>query len=45
MSFFSEGNDDANAIDEEKLKYAPLTNLGCESEFAKLDNRIVMSGE
>ena len=44
MSFFSEGNDDANAIDEEKLKYAPLTNLGCESEFAKLDNRIGMSG-
>ena len=27
-------------IDESKLAYAPLTNLGCESEFAKLDNRI-----
>ena len=27
-----------------KLEYAPLTNLGCESEFAKLDVRIVVSG-
>ena len=23
-----------------KYKFAPITNLGCESEFAKLDNRI-----
>ena len=28
----------------EKLQYAPLTNLGCESEFAKFDNRIKVSG-
>ena len=30
--------------DEEKLQYAPLTNLGCESEFAKLDNRVRVAG-
>ena len=27
----------------EKLPYAPLTNLGCESEFAKLDNKVKFS--
>ena len=26
------------------MKYAPLTNLGCESEFSKLDHRIKVSG-
>ena len=30
-------------VDVSKLAYAPLTNLGCESEFAKLDNRISIS--
>ena len=29
---------------EEKLQNASLTNLVCESEFAKLDNRIKVSG-
>jgi len=39
MDFFAgQGSDDV------KLKHAPLTNLGCESEFAKLDNRITFSG-
>ncbi len=28
----------------EEMKYAPLTNLGCESEFSKLDHRIKASG-
>jgi len=28
---------------EERLQKAPLTNLGCESAFAKLDNRIKVS--
>ena len=28
----------------EKLKLAPLTNLGCESEFAKFDNRVKICG-
>lgn len=27
-----------------KMKYGPLTNLGCESEMARLDNRIQVSG-
>ena len=31
-------------VDVSKIAYAPLTNLGCESEFAKLDNRISISG-
>jgi len=32
------------SIDETKLQYAPITNLGAEGEFAKLDNRIAISG-
>ena len=34
-------------LDKEKkqlLKQAPLTNLGCESEFAKFDNRVKATG-
>lgn len=38
------GEGTASTIDEAKLEYAPLTNLGCEGEFAKLDNRIKFSG-
>ena len=30
--------------DDLKYKFAPITNLGCESEFAKLDNRIKVTG-
>jgi hypothetical protein len=30
--------------DSDKLKYAPLSNLGCESEFAWFDNRVKISG-
>ena len=30
--------------DPNKLTYAPLTNLGCESEFAWFDNRVKISG-
>ena len=30
--------------DIDRLEYAPVTNLGCESEFAKLDNRLKVSG-
>ena len=42
MDYF---DDEVNSeIDQEKLKFAPLTNLGCESEFAKLDNRVKISG-
>ena len=26
------------------MKFAPVTNLGCEAEFAKLDVRMVASG-
>ena len=29
---------------EENMKYAPLSNLGCEEEFAKLDNRLKVTG-
>ena len=33
-----------SGMDIKALKAAPLTNLGCESEFAKFDNRIRASG-
>ena len=42
MPFFDEREE--SLVDVSKLAYAPLTNLGCESEFAKLDNRIIISG-
>ena len=38
--YFTRSNDETC----EKMKYAPLTNLGCESEFSKLDHRIKASG-
>ena len=41
MSFFTDENP---GMSSEKLKYAPITNLGCESEFAKLDNRLKITG-
>jgi len=34
MSFFT---DEDHEVATEKMKHAPITNLGCESEFAKLD--------
>ena len=40
VSFFSGDT----SIDETKLQYAPLSNLGTEGEFAKLDNRIAVTG-
>ena len=43
MDYFEVG-DVASMPDEVKLQYAPLTNLGCESEFAKLDNRVRVFG-
>ena len=43
MDFFKSG-EESTGVDEEKLQYAPLTNSGCETEFAKLDNRIKVSG-
>ena len=45
MEFF-QNSDEAGPANSNvsKLEYAPLTNLGCESEFAKLDVRIVASG-
>ena len=39
MSYFEEGADE-----NEKLQFAPLTNLGCESQMASLDNRLKVSG-
>lgn len=36
--------DEHVGIDGEALKHAPLTNLECESEFAKLNKRIRISG-
>ena len=44
MAFFRSGEGMDVEIDEDKMEFAPLTNLGCESEFAKLDVRIVASG-
>ena len=43
MNFFAEilgQTIQLQQTDECKMKYAPLKNLGCESKFAKLDNRI-----
>ena len=47
MSFFSSAIDQDSTADmtlNPKLDHAPVTNLGCESEFAKLDNRIKITG-
>ena len=38
--YFTRSNDE----DREKMKHAPLTNSGCESEFSRLDHRIKASG-
>lgn len=35
MPFFT---DEDHEVPMEKMKYAPITNLGSEGEFAKLDN-------
>ena len=32
-------------LTEEKMTYAPMANLGCEAEFAKLDNRLKVTGD
>ena len=39
-----EGDEDLSASTEDKLKFAPLTNSGCESQFADLDNSIKKFG-
>ena len=45
MEFFKNSDEAGPAnSDVSKLEYAPLTNLGCEYEFAKLDVRIAASG-
>ena len=47
MEFFSSAiKPDSNqeTVINPKLEYAPLTNLGSESEFAKFDNRVRISG-
>ena len=36
--------DEVSEINKQNLKNAPLTNLGCESEFAKFDNRVKATG-
>ena len=41
MKYFSQ--DDTSDYDP-KMENAPLTNLGCEGEFSKFDNRISFSG-
>merc|ERR1712002_940522 len=47
MPFFSQlidQNSESDVVSNPKLYYTPLTNSGCESEFAKLDNRIKIIG-
>ena len=44
MEYFSDDAGKDMTMDIEKLQLAPMTNLGCESEFAKLDNRVRSSG-
>ena len=43
VSYFSD-EETITAEAEEKMKYAALTNSGCESQFAKLNNRLNVSG-
>ena len=43
VSYFSD-EEAITAEAEEKMKYAALTNSGCESQFAKLNNRLNVSG-
>ena len=43
MKYFQE-EECTNEDTESKLKHVPLTNLGAESKFAKLDNRLQVSG-
>ena len=42
MRYFYEEESIAEEI-ETKLKHAPLTNLGAETKFAKLNNRLMVS--
>ena len=44
MAFFQSEETRATVVDEAKMKFAPVTNLGYETEFAKLDVCIVASG-
>ena len=37
-------NEENSNIDIIKLESAPLTNLGCESEFSKFDHRVKVTG-
>ena len=39
--YFTRSDEEVNIA---AMKYAPLTNLGCETEFSKLDNRIKACG-
>ncbi|ESO85476.1 hypothetical protein LOTGIDRAFT_154967 [Lottia gigantea] len=43
MDYFDSESDIGEACDQ-NLKFAPLTNLGCESDFGKLDNRLRVAG-
>jgi hypothetical protein len=44
MPFFTDEDGEGDDITEELMKWAPLTNLGCESKMGWLDNRIKVSG-
>ena len=44
MAYLQSYETRATVVDEAKMKFDPVTNLGCEAEFAKLDVRIVASG-
>ena len=43
MAFFQSDETRATVVDEAKMKFVPVTNRGCDAEFAKLDVRIVAS--
>ena len=44
MAYLQNYETRATVVDEAKMKFAPVTNLGCDAECAKLDIRIVASG-
>jgi hypothetical protein len=44
MDYFQINSDDLCCMDIAKLQLAPLSNLGCESEFVKLNNKVKTAG-
>ena len=44
VDYYTQDEEDQSVSTLQKLKYAPLTNSGCESQFADLDNSVKKFG-